>query len=45
MWVEQLEECVRRPMRQESTITREGKYTQYDSSASYDVRDGESASH
>ena len=45
MWMEQLEEDVRRPMRQESTTTREGKYPQYDRSASYAVRDGDGASH
>ena len=39
------EEDVRRPMRQESTTTREGKYTQDGRSASYAVRDGDSASH
>ena len=43
--MEQLEEDVRRPMRQESTTTREGGDTQYDRSASYVVRDGDSASH
>ena len=45
MWMEQLEEDARRPMRQESTTTRKGKDTQYDRSASYAVRDGGSASH
>ena len=50
MWMEQLEEeqlegDVRRPMRQESTTTREGKDPQDDRSASYAVRDGDSASH
>ena len=45
MWMEQLDEDARRPMRQESTTTREGKDTQKDRSASYAVRDGESASH
>ena len=33
MWMEQLEEYVRRPMRQESTTTREGKEPQYDRAA------------
>ena len=37
MWMEQLEEDVRRPMRQESTTTREGKDPQDDRSASYAV--------
>ena len=32
----------RRPMRQESTTTREGKYPRDDRSASYAVRDGDS---
>ena len=41
MWMEQREEDVRRPMRQESTTTREEKDTQHDRS----VRDGDSASH
>ena len=45
VWMEQLEEDVRRPIRQESATTREGKDTQYDRSASYAVRDGDSASH
>ena len=45
MRMEQLEEDVRRPMRQESTTSREGKDTQDDRSASYAVRDGDSASH
>ena len=45
MWMEQLEEDVRRPMRQESTTTREGKAKQDDRSASNAVRDGDSASH
>ena len=45
MRMEQLEEDVRRPMRQESTATREGEDTQDDRSASYAVRDGDSASH
>ena len=45
MWMEQLEEDVGRPMRQEITTTREGKDTQDDLSASYAVRDGDSASH
>ena len=45
VWMEQLEEDVRRPMRQESTTTREGKDKQDDRSASNDVRDGDSASH
>ena len=40
-----MEEDVSRPMRQESTTTREGKDTQDDRSASYAVRDGDSASH
>ena len=44
MWMEQLEEDVRRPMRQEKTTTREGKDPQDDRSASYAVRDGDSAS-
>ena len=37
MWMEQLEEHVRRPMRQESTTTREGKPKQDDRSASNSV--------
>ena len=45
MWMEQLEEDVRRPLRQESTTTREEKDKQDDRSASNDVRDGDSASH
>ena len=45
VWKEQLEEDPRRAMRQESTTTREGKDTQDDRSASYAVRDGDSASH
>ena len=45
MWMEQLEEGVRRPMRQANTTTREGKDPQDDRSASYAVRDGDSASH
>ena len=45
MWMEQLEEDVRHPMRQESTTTREVKDTQDGRSASYPVRDGDSASH
>ena len=45
MWMEQLEEYVRRPMRQESTTTREGKYTQDGRSPNYGVRDGDSARH
>ena len=45
MGMEQLEEDAGRPMRQESTTTREGKYPQYDRAASYAVRDGDSASH
>ena len=44
MRMKQLEEDVRRPMRQESTTTREGEDTQYDRSASYAVRNGDSAS-
>ena len=40
--MEQLEENVRRPMRQESTNIREGKDSQDDRSASYVVRDGDS---
>ena len=44
MWMEQLEKYVRRPMRQESTTTREGK-DKHDRSASNAVRDGDSASH
>ena len=44
VWMEQLEEDVRRPMRQESTTTREGKDTQDDRSASYAVLDGDSVS-
>ena len=36
---------LRRPMRQESTTTREGKDKQDDRSASNAVRDGDSASH
>ena len=43
--MEQLEEDVRHHMRQESTTTRVGKDTQDDRSASYAVRDGDSASH
>ena len=35
VWMEQMEEGVRRPMRQESTTTREGKDTQDDRSANY----------
>ena len=42
MWMEQLDEDVRSPMRQESTTTREGKYPQDYRSASYTVRDGDS---
>ena len=42
MWMEQLEEDVRRP-RQESTTTCEGKDTQDDRSASYAIRDEDSA--
>ena len=45
VWMEQLEEDVRRPMRQESTTTREGEDTQVDRSASYAVLDGDNASH
>ena len=45
MWMEQLEEDVRPPMRQECTTTREGKDTQDVRSASYAVRDGNSACH
>ena len=45
MWMEQLEEDVRRPMRQESNTTREVKDPQDDRAASYAVRDGDSASH
>ena len=45
MWMEQLEDDVRSPMRQESITTREGKDKQYDRSASNAVRDGDSASH
>ena len=45
MWMEQLKEYVRRPMRKESTTTREGKNTNDDRPASYSVRDGDSASH
>ena len=45
MWMEQLEEDVRRPMPQESTTTHEGKDKQYDHSASNAVWDGDSASH
>ena len=45
MWMEKLEEDVRRPMRQESTTTREGKDKQDVRIASNDVRDGDSASH
>ena len=45
MRMEQLEEVARRPMRQESTTTRVGEDTQDDRSASYAVRDGDSASH
>ena len=45
MWMEKLEEYVRRPMRLEITTTREGKDTQDDRSASYVVRDGNRASH
>ena len=41
MWMEQVEEDVRRPMRQESTTTFYGKYTQDDCSASYAVWDGD----
>ena len=41
--MEQLEEDVRRPMRQEITTTREGKYPQDDRSVSDAVRDGDSA--
>ena len=44
MWMEQLEEDVRRPMRQENTTTRERKAPQDDRSARYAVRDGDSAS-
>ena len=40
MWMEQLEEDVRRPI-----TTREGKDTQDGRSASHAVRDGDSASH
>ena len=43
--MEQLEEDVRRPMRQESITTREGRDTWYGRSASYAVQDGDSASH
>ena len=43
--MEQLNEDVRRPMRQESTTTREGKDKRDDRSASNAVRDGDSASH
>ena len=43
--MEQLKEDVRRPMRQESTTTREGKDPQDDRSASYAVRGGDGASH
>ena len=45
MWMEQPEEDVRRPMRQESTTTHEGKDPRDDYSAGYVVRDGDSASH
>ena len=45
VWMEQLGEDVWRPMRQDSTTIREGTYTQGDRSASYSVRDGDSASH
>ena len=43
--MKQLKEDVRRPMRQKSTTTREGKDTHDYRSASYAVRDGDSASH
>ena len=45
MWMEQLEEDVRRPMGQETTTTRDGNDTQDDRPAIYAVRDGDSASH
>ena len=41
MWMEQLEEDIRRPVPQESTTTREWKYTLDDRSASYAVREGQ----
>ena len=44
VWMERREEDIRRPMRQESTTTCEGKDTQDARSASYAGRDGDSAS-
>ena len=44
VWMEQLDEDVRSIMRQESTTTRLGKDPKDDCSASYAVRDGDSAS-
>ena len=40
VWMEQPEEDDRCPVRQESTITREGKHAQDDRSATYAVQDG-----
>ena len=44
LWMEHLEKDARGPMRQEdNTTTRGGKYSQDECSASYTVRDGNSA--